>query len=37
MGIVVAFAEGVFELVSLSAFLTTIVAGFALAAGHLPL
>ena len=37
MHTVVAFAEGVIELVSIAAFILTVVAGFALAAGHLPL
>ena len=37
MRIVIAFAEGVVELASLSAFILTVVASFALATGHLPL
>jgi hypothetical protein len=34
MRILVDIAGGTFELISISAFLTTIIAGFALAAGH---
>jgi hypothetical protein len=37
MRILAAIAEDAFELVSLVGFLTTIIAGLALAAGHLPI